>query len=191
MLYNTVKSIVKRFYRTRFKINVIGEDRIPKDGPVLICSNHISEYDPPLVATHVNREMSFFAKSELFKIPLLGRLIPRLNAIPVERGKSDRQALKKSVEAVKEGRMMLIFPEGSRSTDGTLGDFQEGASFIAVKGGAKIVPAAIKGTYNKNEGITIVFGKPIDVDKMVEDGQKRKEITVKLREDINNLLFSE
>ena len=70
MLYSTVKFIVKTFYKLRFKINVIGENNIPKDGPVLLTSNHTSLYDPPLVAIFSKREMSFFAKSELFKYPV-------------------------------------------------------------------------------------------------------------------------
>src|SRR5690625_3322998 len=190
MLYKVVRAIVKRFYHTRFKVTVIGEDRIPDSGPVLICSNHMTEFDPPLVAISTKREMSFVAKSELFKIPLLGNLIGRLNAIPVDRGKGDRQALKKSVEALKDDNMLLIFPEGSRTKDGKLQDLQQGASFMAVKGGAKIVPAAIKGSYNRQKGITLVFGRPIDVNGLVEEGKNRKDITVKLKEEINNLLLS-
>ncbi|WP_031544865.1 lysophospholipid acyltransferase family protein [Salinicoccus luteus] len=190
MLYNTVKTIVKRFYHTRYKIRVIGEDRIPPDGPVVICSNHISELDPPLVAISVKREMSFFAKSELFKIPVLGYLISRLNALPVERGKGDRAALKKSIEVLKEGNMLLIFPEGSRNKSGTLKDLQQGASFMAVKSGAKIVPTAIKGNYDRKKGVTIIFGKPIDTAALIAEGKNRKEITERIREDINNLLIS-
>lgn len=190
MLYKVVRGIVKRFYHTRFKVNVIGEERIPESGPVLICSNHMSEFDPPLVAISTKREMSFFAKSELFKIPLLGNLISRLNAIPVDRGKGDRQALKKSVEALKEGNMLLIFPEGSRTKDGKLQDLQQGASFMAVKSGAKIVPAAIKGKYNRQKGVTLVFGRPIDVNELIAQGKNRKDITIELKEEINNLLLS-
>src|SRR5699024_7254637 len=144
MLYKVVRAIVKRFYHTRFKVTVIGEERIPDSGPVLICSNHMSEFDPPLVAISTKREMSFFAKSELFKIPLLGNLIGRLNAIPVDRGKGDRQALKKSVEAMKDDTMLLLSPKGSQTKDRKLQYLHQGARIMAVKGGAKVVPAAIK-----------------------------------------------
>ncbi|CAD2077326.1 1-acyl-sn-glycerol-3-phosphate acyltransferase [Phocicoccus schoeneichii] len=188
MLYSTVKFIVKIFYKLRFKINVVGENNIPKDGPVLLTSNHSSLYDPPLVAIFSNREMSFFAKSELFKYPVFGQLIRRLNAIPVNRGKGDRAALKTSVDAVKDGRMLLIFPEGGRNLTGKLKPLQEGASFIAMKSRAKIVPVAIKGSYNRKEGITLVYGKPIDVDALVEEGKKRKEITEILENRLKNML---
>lgn len=191
MLYNVAKKVVSGFYKIRFKIKVIGADRVPQEGPVLICSNHISDFDPPLIGISLKKEMSFFAKSELFKIPVFGKIVSRLNTVPVERGKGDRQALKNSVEALKEGRTMLVFPEGSRSKDGELKEFQQGASFMAIKAEATIVPAAIKGKYDRKEGVTVIFGKPIDVQKMVNEGKNRKEITDKLREDINNLLFSE
>lgn len=190
MFYSTIKAMVKRFYHVRYKIRVIGEDRIPSEGPVIICSNHISELDPPLVAISVKREMAFFAKSELFRIPVLGFLISRLNAFPVERGKGDRAALKKSVEVLKEGNMLLIFPEGSRNRSGTLKELQQGAGFMAVKSGAKVVPAAIKGNYDRNKGVTMVFGKPIDTAALVAEGRNRKEITERIREGINNLLIS-
>ncbi len=191
MFYTIAKNLVKSYYYARFKITVVGRDRVPKEGPVVVCSNHISEYDPPLVGISVDRDMSFFAKSELFKIPVLGYLISHLNAFPVERGKSDRAALKKSIEVLSKGNMLCMFPEGSRSMSGKLMDLQQGASFVAVKSGAQIVPAAIKGSYDRKKGVTIVFGKPIDTKQLIEEGMTRKDVTLKITEDINNLLFSD
>ncbi|CAD2075711.1 lysophospholipid acyltransferase family protein [Phocicoccus pinnipedialis] len=188
MLYNIVKNIVKVFYRLRFKINVIGAENVPNDGPVLLTSNHTSLYDPPLVAAFTKREMSFFAKSELFKYPMFGKFITNLNAIAVNRGKGDRAALKVSVDAVKNGKMLLIFPEGGRNLSGKLKPLQEGASFIAMKSNAQIVPVAIKGSYNRKEGITLIYGKPIDVNALIEEGKKRKEITAILEERLRNML---
>lgn len=191
MFYTIAKNLVKSYYHARFKITVVGKDRVPKSGPVVICSNHISEYDPPLIGISVDRDMSFFAKSELFKVPVLGYLISHLNAFPVERGKSDRAALKKSIEVLSEGNMLCMFPEGSRSKDGKLQDLQQGASFVAVKSGAQIVPAAVKGSYDRKKGVTVVFGKPIDTKKLTDDGMNRKDVTLKITENINNLLFSD
>jgi 1-acyl-sn-glycerol-3-phosphate acyltransferase len=91
---------------------------------------------------------------------------------------------------LKEGNMLLIFPEGSRNRSGTLKELQQGAGFMAVKSGAKVVPAAIKGNYDRKKGVTIVFGKPIDTAALVAEGRNRKEITERIREDINNLLIS-
>ncbi|MBF6841954.1 1-acyl-sn-glycerol-3-phosphate acyltransferase, partial [Acinetobacter baumannii] len=144
----------------RFKVTVIGEDRVPSSGPVMLCSNHVSDFDPPLIGLALDRQLSFFAKAELFELPVIGKIFPSLNAIPVSRGKSDRAALKTSINALKEDRCLLIFPEGHRNKGDVkqLQNLQEGASFIASKSEAPIVPVVIKGEYNRKKGVTIVFG---------------------------------
>lgn len=188
MFYSLIKNLVKFAMKLRYKINVVGADNIPETGPVIIASMHKSELDPPLVATTIKRELSFFAKEELFKIPVLGFIISKLNAFPVSRGKSDRAALKKSVEVLEAGNMLLIFPEGTRSKTDDLGEFQEGASFIAMKANAQIVPTAIVGKYDRKDGVKIIYGKPIDVTSLIESGVKRKELTQKVREEILKLI---
>src|SRR5699024_8157828 len=95
-MYEFAKFLLKRYYKLRFKITVIGKDRVPATGPVMLCSNHIADFDPPLVGLALDRQLSFFAKSELFELPVIGKVFPKLNAIPVSRGKSDRAALKTS-----------------------------------------------------------------------------------------------
>lgn len=193
MLYESAKFLVKCYYKLRFKITVIGEDRVPSSGPVMLVSNHISDFDPPLIGLALERQLSFFAKSELFELPVIGKIFPSLNAIPVSRGKSDRAALKTSINALKEDRCLLIFPEGSRNKEDVkkLQPLQQGASFIASKSEAPIVPVIIKGEYNRKKGVTIVFGKPIDTKEFLEAGNTRKDLTLKLEENLNNLLFSE
>ncbi|MBF0753364.1 MULTISPECIES: lysophospholipid acyltransferase family protein [Jeotgalicoccus] len=193
MIYESAKFLVKCYYKLRFKITVIGEDRVPSSGPVMLVSNHISDFDPPLIGLALERQLSFFAKSELFELPVIGKIFPSLNAIPVSRGKSDRAALKTSINALKEDRCLLIFPEGSRNKEDVkkLQPLQQGASFIASKSEAPIVPVIIKGEYNRKKGVTIVFGKPIDTKEFLEAGNTRKDLTLKLEENLNNLLFSE
>lgn len=193
MIYEIAKFLVKCYYKLRFKITVIGEDRVPSSGPVMLCSNHVSDFDPPLIGLALDRQLSFFAKSELFELPVIGKVFPSLNAIPVSRGKSDRAALKTSINALKEDRCLLIFPEGHRNKGDVkqLQNLQEGASFIASKSEAPIVPVVIKGEYNRKKGVTIVFGKPINTEEFLESGNTRKDLTRKLEKNLNNLLFSE
>lgn len=193
MLYNIAKVVVHQFYKFRFKVKVIGQDRVPQSGPVMICSNHINDFDPPLIGVSLKRELSFFAKQELFDLPVIGKIFPKLNAIPVSRGKSDRSALKTSIKALEDGRCLLIFPEGHRNKgDKTqLQPLQEGASFIASKSEAPIVPCVIKGNYNKKEGVTVIFGKPIDTKVFLAEGNNRKDLTLKIENQLKNLLFSE
>lgn len=193
MIYEIAKFLIKCYYRLRFKITIIGEDRVPSSGPVMLCSNHVSDFDPPLIGLALDRQLSFFAKSELFELPVIGKVFPSLNAIPVSRGKSDRAALKTSINALKEDRCLLIFPEGHRNKGDVkqLQNLQEGASFIASKSEAPIVPVVIKGEYNRKKGVTIVFGKPINTEEFLEAGNTRKDLTRKLEKNLNNLLFSE
>ncbi len=193
MIYEIAKFLIKCYYRLRFKITIIGENRVPSSGPVMLCSNHVSDFDPPLIGLALDRQLSFFAKSELFELPVIGKVFPSLNAIPVSRGKSDRAALKTSINALKEDRCLLIFPEGHRNKGDVkqLQNLQEGASFIASKSEAPIVPVVIKGEYNRKKGVTIVFGKPINTEEFLEAGNTRKDLTRKLEKNLNNLLFSE
>lgn len=193
MIYEIAKFLIKCYYKMRFKITIIGEDRVPASGPVMLCSNHVSDFDPPLIGLALDRQLSFFAKSELFELPVIGKVFPSLNAIPVSRGKSDRAALKTSINALKEDRCLLIFPEGHRNKGDIkqLQNLQEGASFIASKSEAPIVPVIIKGKYNRKNGVTIVFGKPINTEEFLQAGNTRKDLTRKLEENLNNLLFSE
>ena len=193
MIYEIAKFLIKCYYKMRFKITIIGEDRVPASGPVMLCSNHVSDFDPPLIGLALDRQLSFFAKSELFELPVIGKVFPSLNAIPVSRGKSDRAALKTSINALKEDRCLLIFPEGHRNKGDIkkLQNLQEGASFIASKSEAPIVPVIIKGEYNRKNGVTIVFGKPINTEEFLQAGNTRKDLTRKLEENLNNLLFSE
>lgn len=193
MIYEIAKFLIKCYYKMRFKITIIGEDRVPPSGPVMLCSNHVSDFDPPLIGLALDRQLSFFAKSELFDLPVIGKVFPSLNAIPVSRGKSDRAALKTSINALKEDRCLLIFPEGHRNKGDIkqLQNLQEGASFIASKSEAPIVPVIIKGEYNRKNGVTIVFGKPINTEEFLQAGNTRKDLTRKLEENLNNLLFSE
>jgi len=190
MFYKIMKIFVTLYYRVAHKITVIGEGNIPKEGPVLLAANHKSLHDPPAVGISVKREMSFFAKSELFENKLFGAAIRNLNAIPVNRGKGDRAALKTSIEALKEGRMLLMFPEGTRNKTGKddLTPLQEGASFIAMSAKAPIVPVAIRGSYKYKNGVTIIFGQPIYTKQLREEGYKRKDITKILENNLNNLL---
>lgn len=193
MIYEIAKFLVKCYYKLRFKITIIGENRVPSSGPVMLCSNHVSDFDPPLIGLALDRQLSFFAKSELFELPVIGKVFPSLNAIPVSRGKSDRAALKTSINALKEDRCLLIFPEGHRNKGDVkqLQNLQEGASFIAAKSEASIVPVVIKGEYNRKKGVTIVFGKPINTEEFLQAGNTRKDLTRKLEKNLNNLLFSE
>jgi 1-acyl-sn-glycerol-3-phosphate acyltransferase len=122
---------------------------MPLTGPVLIIANHSSHLDPPLVATaFYNRRMCFLAKAELWKSRFLGWLIGTLGSVPIERGASDRKAFETCLNILKEGKALLVFPEGTRSPDGTLQPFEAGAARIAAAvPGCMVLPVRISGSF--------------------------------------------
>lgn len=171
---NTVKNVLFPIHR----VNVIGAENFPKEGGVLLCSNHISNLDPPVVGIASPRSMHFMAKEELFNVPVLKGILPKINAFPVKRGFSDRQALRTALNLLKSGQVVGLFPEGHRSKDGKLGEGFSGAGFFALRGGdAVVLPCAVLGPYKRFRPITVVFGKPIDMTQYRERRAKAEEVT--------------
>lgn len=137
---------------------------------MIIASNHVAAADPFIMGSAVPRELSFMAKKELFDIPVEGWLIKKLNAFPVDRFGLDLAAIKKSIEALESGRVLVMFPEGTRSKDGKLQDGKIGVGMLARKAGVPIVPVYIenskKAWFNFITGkrFTVKFGDPITAD---------------------------
>jgi len=127
-------------------LTVRGAENIPREGPVIIASNHAAHMDPPYLSQIMDRQLHMMAKEELFKVPVLGRYIRALAAFPVKRGTADRAALREAVERLRQGHVLGIFPEGTRSPDGRLGPAEKGFALLARQTGAPIVPVAIEGT---------------------------------------------
>lgn len=125
---------------------VRGAEHIPESGPVILAPNHRAHVDPPLLSLISPRPLCFMAKDELFRVPVFGKFIRAMGAFPVKRGTADRAALKRAIELLKAGRVVVIFPEGTRSEDGTLRTAEKGFALIAKQTGAPIVPVAIEGT---------------------------------------------
>ena len=133
---------------------VRGREHVPRDGGVLIASNHVSFWDPPLVGAALTREMYFLAKEELFATPLLGPLIRSVNSIPIRRGVADLSGLARAITVVKEGGALLVFPEGSRMRDGELHPARPGVGMMAVHADAPIVPCCITGSGRPSRWLT-------------------------------------
>ena len=147
MLYAILKPIAVALMRLLFRLERVNPGLVPATGPVLIVSNHVSVLDPPLVGGSAPRPLFFMAKEELFRIPLLGRLIRALNARPVRRDGSDMRALKAALALLQEGRAILVFPEGTRGEEGRpLREGKPGVGMLAVLSGAPVVPVYVSGS---------------------------------------------
>jgi 1-acyl-sn-glycerol-3-phosphate acyltransferase len=146
VLYRTLKALSLAVMRLGFRFEVRGREHVPRAGAALLVSNHVSVLDPPFVGAAAPRELDFLAKEELFRIPMLGRLIRALNARPVKRDGSDSRALKLGLRLLAEGRALLIFPEGTRGVEGRLGEGKPGAGMLAVMSGVPVVPVYVSGS---------------------------------------------
>ncbi len=131
--------------RLYFGLELRGVDRIPSDGPLIIVPNHQTFADPPLVTIPVRRPVFYMAWNRLFRIPIFGWFIRRLRAFPVEVEASDARATREVVRLLKAGEAVMIFPEGGRSVDGSLGSFKPGAFRLAVSLRVPVLPVTIAG----------------------------------------------
>lgn len=193
MIYSIVKLIVSIFLRFVFRWRSVGTDNIPAEGPVIIASNHLSFWDPPLIGCSLKRQIHFMAKEELFQIPIFGWIIRKLQAFPVKRGSADRTAIRKSLELLSQGGILGLFPEGTRSKTGILGKAEPGLALIALKSGAVVIPAAVKGTNQVFRNgcflprFEVYFGKPIYVETAKSDKDYLTYLTDKIMQDIAKL----
>ncbi|MDP9752092.1 lysophospholipid acyltransferase family protein [Thermoanaerobacter pentosaceus] len=179
MFYYIAKIIVRTIIKVIFKIEIKGLENIPKKGPVIICSNHISFLDPPVIGALLNRRIYFMAKEELFKNPFLKLLLGTgLGAFPVKRGTADLSAIKTALTYLKKGKAIGIFPEGTRSKTGQLQKAEPGVAMLAIKGNAPVVPIAIKGRYGLFSKIIINIGKPMNFDKYANSRLSSQQLFV-------------
>lgn len=128
-----------------FRTRVYGLENVPSEGGVLLVSNHLSYGDPIFATMAVPRECNYMARDTLFRNRWFSRLIASVNAFPVRRGEADIGAIKESLRRLKQGKVLLLFPEGTRSPDGRIQPMLPGVGAIAVKARVPIVPTLLDG----------------------------------------------
>lgn len=166
MSYKIFRFLLRVIYRILFRLNAVGTEHVPVEGPVIIASNHISLLDPPAVGVLIKRQVHFMAKEELFKVPVLGSLIRSFGAYPVKRGGVSIDAIKSSINLLKSGKMMGVFPEGTRQKaddPAAAAGAKKGTAMIALRSNATVVPVAIVGGYKLFRRTTIIYGEPVDI----------------------------
>lgn len=172
------------FFQVWGGVKTVGLGNIPKEGPVIFAPNHSSNLDPPILACSQNvRQLTFMAKEELFKVPILGPVISSLGAFKVRRGETDTESIRKALSFLEEGRALLVFPEGSRGDGQTFGSINRGVTMLAKRSGAKVVPVGVIGTHDvlpkgaskpKRHRMQVLFGEPLTYEQ-VATGDKEKE----------------
>ena len=186
--YFLVYCLARGFFKTFFRLKIYGQEHVHA-GPGLLIANHTSFYDPPILSISCSEEVHFLAKESLFEVPLLGRLIQVLNTHPLTNDATDMHVLRQMIRFLGEGKKLIIFPEGSRSEDGTLQPFERGFSFLAKKAKCTVFPCYIGGAYEAWPisqkfpslfgKISCVFGSPIeweDFENLPKDEAEKEHI---------------
>lgn len=160
--YDFSKETVRLIARTLWRAQASGTQDVPLDGPLIVACNHVSYLDPPVMGSFCPRRISYMAKKELFSIPILGNVIRGLGAYAVDREGSATAAIKRSLEVLRQGGTVGIFPEGTRNRTGEVVP-QPGVALLASLAKAPVVPACILGSDRalRLGQIKVAFGPPL------------------------------
>lgn len=172
LLYHLFKwSVVSPTLQVYFRGRIYGAEHVPQQGPLVVVSNHASYFDPPILSSCVGRPVAYMAKEELFHIPILKQAIQWYGAYPVSRGAADRSAIRSALKYLEAGWAAGIFLGGTRTADGQITDPKLGASLIAAKAKAPLLPVSLWGTQKilkkgsaipQTVPVTVRIGKVID-----------------------------
>ena len=175
LVYLLSRAILQPFFHAYFRMERIGREHIPKDGPVIIAANHRSFLDPFVIGMMLRRPLYFVAKAELFKNPIVAWWLSSLGAFPVDRGHGDRDAMDTARRILERGDCVVIFPEGTRIRPGALASPRRGVGRLALQSGAPVVPIALLGTEAVRRGwrvrphkIRIRAGRPLRFPRVEE-----------------------
>ncbi|GBE36226.1 1-acyl-sn-glycerol-3-phosphate acyltransferase [bacterium BMS3Bbin07] len=194
-MYWIFRAVLKIVYKLLFCFEVRGAENIPAEGEVIIAANHLSHLDPPLIGVCIKRRAVFMAKSSLFHVPVIGWFVRRLS-IPVDRDTARPSTIKEAVRQLKEGRVLVMFPEGTRSRDGDVGGGKRGVAMIAALSHARVVPALIEGTeralpagagFLRPTKVRVTFGRPIEYSGAETSKSFQQRITGEIMDRIREL----
>lgn len=175
LLYRVCAVVVRGLAKAWFRFRALGVHHVPRHGPVILASNHVSFADPPLVGCALPREIHFLARKSLFDLPGLGWLIRKLNAVPVDRDGGGGAGLKAILDHLSSGEGILLFPEGTRSGDGKLKRARAGIGLTVIKSDAPVVPVRVLGafeawgrhhTFPRPRRVTVVYGEPLRFEEL-------------------------
>jgi 1-acyl-sn-glycerol-3-phosphate acyltransferase len=163
--YPVGKGVLGSMTRAATSIRTYGKERVPREGGAVLAMNHFNFIDIPVFGTICPRRIVFVGKSELFETPGLSELIRLHGALPIRRGESDRDALRRMREAVRGNDVLGLFIEGTRQKSGVPGKPMPGAAMIAISEGVPVIPAAIHGSQTWKLGnraaVSVAFGEPM------------------------------
>lgn len=198
--YQLIRAVLYIFFKVFNRLEVVGSENIPLNGGAIVAANHVSYLDPPVLGVALKRRPTYIAKEGLFRIPFIGTIIVRGCCFPVKRDKPQPSVIKEAVSRLKKGGVLVLFPEGSRSTDGSFLDAKRGVALIAAMSVVPVVPTLIEGTDRalpagtkliKPAKIKVVFGNPLTIGEKETDKVSQERISKEIMERIRNLKSEE
>lgn len=192
MIYRIMHFLFSLYFSFFYRWKFYGRENLPAKGPYIICANHTSWFDPPLVGCMVpsRNKVRFMAKEELFRTFLFGNIIRRMGAFPVKRNTADKRAIKQALMLLEKGEILGLFPEGTRSRTGELGEPHLGAALIALKSKKPVLPVAIKWPPKIFQPVKVSIGPLIYFHEEGKIKEKLEEVSLQIMEQIRKQLLS-
>ena len=195
--FRLAQVVLRGLFQSFQGLEIEGLEHIPSSGPCLVVANHSSWLDPPALGCAIrHRQLHYMAKHELFERPLLGPVIRALGAFPVDRGQADRRSLRTALQLLEQGRIVCLFPEGTRQDGEHMGEWLVGAAMLALHAQVPIIPVALYNTRQLLEDrhlprrgpIRILVGPALDIAGLQGSGKTRMlEIQRRGREAVEEL----
>jgi 1-acyl-sn-glycerol-3-phosphate acyltransferase len=168
-LYRIGYTLCNLVGKVAFDFKVYGRENLIEDGAAILASNHQSYLDPPCIGMACRNDIYYLARNTLYQRPLIGPLLKRLNTVPVDRDRGDVSSIKAIIRLLRSGHRVIIFPEGTRSSDGKLQPARAGLGMIIAKTLAPVVPVRVFGSFEalprvgglKLRPVSVVVGKPM------------------------------
>lgn len=169
-MYTLLRWFITRIFMRRYHLTFEGVENCPKEGGYIYASNHRSYFGPVLISLPVRKRFAYMAKEELFQKNIFFSLLIRMmGAFPVQRGAGDLSVIETSVAKLKQGKNLVIFPEGTRSYDGKVGRGKSGVALIAASAGVDVIPVGIVFAgpkMQKGVDVTVKFGPRICAEEL-------------------------
>ena len=187
MFYRFIYFLIRIIATPLFRIKVHGIENMPKDEKYIICANHKSFLDPIFVALAINRQVHFIAKKELFEIPILRNILKKLNVIPAQRDGKDLSVLRDSIKIIKKGKILGIFPEGTRVKEIKRENIKDGAGYIALKSKTDILTIEIISSYKPFFKTNLYIKKLVKIENFKE--YKSKDAMEKIMDETYEKMY--
>ena len=166
-----------------FRLRFIGQHNIPSNGSLLIAANHASFLDIPFLGCGIPRPLAFIGRHNLFPIPVINPVLQSLGWIPIRENRFDRGGFRRAEDVLRDGKAVVIFPEGARTETGALGEVKPGLAKLVANTKCQVLPAYISGTFEALPigarrisfyPVTVVYGAPIDFSCQIEQHSKKE-----------------